>query len=132
MQYWLVKSEPSTYSWQDLLDEGVTCWDGVRNHQAKKHLASMKVGDQVLFYHSVKDKEVVGICEVTREGYPDPTDDTGKWVVVDVKPVKTLDKSVTLAEIKATPELAEVALVRQGRLSVMPLEKKEFELILTL
>ncbi|MEZ6187723.1 MAG: EVE domain-containing protein [Planctomycetota bacterium] len=130
--YWLVKSEPEAYSWQDLLDEGVGVWDGVRNYQARNNLRAMRKGDHVLFYHSVKAKEVVGICEVTREHYPDPTTDDDRWSVVEVKPIWALGTPVTLAQIKAEPSLSEVPLIRQSRLSVMPLEPEAFKAIVDL
>lgn len=130
MNYWLVKSEPYEYGYHHLESDGKTRWTGVRNYAARNNLREMKEGDLVFFYHSVKDKEVVGICKVTKEAYPDPTAEKGDWSVVDVVPVKRLNKPVTLKEVKATPELQNIALVRIGRLSVMPLEKEEFEKIL--
>lgn len=132
MNYWLVKSEPGEYSFEDLEHEGRTMWDGVRNYAARNHLRAMKEGDLVLFYHSVKQKEVVGICRVVREAYPDPTAEKGDWSVVDVVPLKRLKRPVSLKEIKAAPELQNIGLVRIGRLSVMPLSKEEFEKILEL
>jgi len=130
MNYWLVKSEPNEYGYHHLEEDGKTRWTGVRNYAARNNLREMKEGDLVFFYHSVKDKEIVGICKVTKEAYPDPTAEKGDWSVVDVVPVKRLNKPVTLKEVKATPELQNIALVRIGRLSVMPLEKAEFEKIL--
>ena len=130
--YWLAKSEPSTYAWDQLVEDGSTYWDGVRNYQARNNLASMRKGDLVLFYHSVKGCEIVGIMRVTAEAYPDPTTDDERWVVVDVEPVKRLKKPVSLAQIKADPSLREMALVRQSRLSVMPVEKPHFERLLKL
>jgi predicted RNA-binding protein with PUA-like domain len=130
MNYWLVKSEPNEYGYHHLEEDGKTRWTGVRNYAARNNLREMKEGDLVFFYHSVKDKEIVGICKVTKEAYPDPTAEKGDWSVVDVVPVKRLNKPVTLKEVKATPELQNIALVRIGRLSVMPLEKEEFERIL--
>ncbi len=132
MNYWLVKSEPYEYGYHHLEADGKTMWSGVRNYAARNNLRDMKEGDLVLFYHSVNDKEVVGICKVTKESYPDPTAEKGDWSVVDVVPVKRLNKPVSLKEVKATPELQNIALVRIGRLSVMPLEKAEFEKILEL
>lgn len=132
MNYWLVKSEPYEYGYHHLEADGKTMWSGVRNYAARINLRDMKEGDLVLFYHSVNDKEVVGICKVTKESYPDPTAEKGDWSVVDVVPVKRLNKPVSLKEVKATPELQNIALVRIGRLSVMPLEKAEFEKILEL
>jgi predicted RNA-binding protein with PUA-like domain len=131
-RYWLVKSEPSAYSWDDLVKAGEDVWDGVRNHQARNNLDTMKRGDLVLFYHSVHAREVVGIARVTREGYPDPTTDDPRWVAVDVAPVGPLAKPVTLSQIKNDAALKDVALVRQSRLSVVPLERNEFQRILTL
>lgn len=129
MNYWLVKSEPETFSWQDLVKKGFSCWDGVRNYAARNNLKAMKKGDQVLFYHSVIGTCVVGIAKVSREFYPDPTTDDDRWVAVDIVPVKELKNPVTLSVIKETPELRNIYLVRQGRLSVMPLKKEEFGLI---
>lgn len=129
MNYWLVKSEPFKYSWQDLLDDGSTYWDGVRNYQARNNLKKMKKGDLVLYYHSNKGLEVVGISRVTKEHYQDPTTDDERWVVVDIEPVETLNRPVTLKEIKSDEKLRDVALIKQSRLSVMPLEKKEFDII---
>lgn len=129
MNYWLMKSDPDTYSWEDLLQEKRTMWDGVRNYQARNNLQKMHHGDQVLFYHSF-DKEVVGLTEVVREPYPDPTADDDKWVVVDVVPVETFARKVSLAQIKEEPELQDIKLIRQSRLSVMPLTQDEFERIL--
>lgn len=129
MNYWLVKSEPGEYSFDDLLKDGSTVWSGVRNYAARNNLRAMKTGDNVLFYHSVDDKEVVGICKVSKESYPDPTANEGDWSAVDVVPVGKLNRPVHLSEIKQTPELVNIPLVRIGRLSVMPLEKKEYEKI---
>lgn len=120
MAYWLVKSEPFKYSWDRLVKEGRTHWDGVRNHQAANNLKAMKVGDRAFFYHSNEGLAVVGVCAIVREAYPDPSDASGRFVMVDVAPVAPLPRPVTLAEIKATPALAEMALIRQSRLSVMP------------
>lgn len=131
-QYWLVKSEPSAYSWDDLVREGEDLWDGVRNHQARNNLNSMKLGDLILFYHSVDAREVVGIARVTREGYPDPTTDDPRWVAVDLEPVRPLNKPVTLGQIKNDAALEDVALIRQSRLSVVPLRRPEFQHILKL
>ncbi|MBI1227873.1 MAG: EVE domain-containing protein [Bacteroidetes bacterium] len=132
MNYWLVKSEPGEYSFDDLLKDGTTVWSGVRNYAARNNLRAMKKGDPVLFYHSVDDREVVGVSEVSREFYPDPTAESGDWSAVDIVPVTKLNKLVHLSEIKKTDELQNIALVRIGRLSVMPLEKSEFEKILLL
>jgi predicted RNA-binding protein with PUA-like domain len=128
-RYWLTKSEPLKYSWDDLVKEGSTYWDGVRNAQARNNLASMKKGDLVLYYHSNEGKEVVGVAKVTKEAYPDPTTDDERWVVVDLAPLKPLKTPVTLAAIKADAKLADVALVKQSRLSVMPIAKPHFDRI---
>lgn len=131
-RYWLVKSEPEKYAWEQLVKDGSTCWDGVRNLQARNNLAAMGKGDLVLYYHSNVGKDVVGIARVTRTAYPDPTTQDERWVVVDLAPVKALARPVTLAEIKADRKLADIALVRQSRLSVMPIEEPAFERILAL
>jgi predicted RNA-binding protein with PUA-like domain len=128
-RHWLVKQEPTAYSWDDLVRDGRTTWDGVRNHQARGNLQAMQQGDRVLFYHSVKDPAVVGICEVVRTAYPDPTADDPGWVAVDLKPVRALARPVTLAAIKAEPALRDIPLVRQSRVSVMPLDKAAFDRI---
>ena len=130
MNYWLIKSEPGEYSFDDLERDGSTVWSGVRNYAARNNLRAMKLGDKVLFYHSVNDKAVVGICKVSREFYPDPTASEGDWSVVDVSPVCKFTKTVQLASIKETAELQDIALVRIGRLSVIPLQKSEFGKIL--
>jgi len=132
MNYWLVKQEPSAYSWETFVAEGGTAWTGVRNFQARNNLKSMRKGDRVLFYHSVEGKAVVGIAEVKREAYPDPTAEKGEWVCVDLVPVKPMKQPVTLEAIKAEPELANIALIRQSRLSVMPLTRVEYDKILTM
>lgn len=132
MKYWLVKSEPFKYSWQNFLDDGWTYWDGVRNYLARNNLKVMKSGDHVLYYHSNEGKEVVGVAEVIREYYQDPTIDDERWVVVDLKPVKTLKKPVTLQIIKADMRLKDIALIKQSRLSVMPVKKKEYDIIISL
>jgi len=129
MKHWLAKSEPSKYSWDDFVRDGSTYWDGVRNYQARNNLAAMKVGDEVLFYHSVDGKEVVGIARVSGESYPDPTTDDERWVVVDLEPVRAFAKPVTLADIKATASLADIALLKQSRLSVVPLSAREYKTI---
>ncbi len=129
-QYWLVKSEPFKYSWEKFNEDGRTFWDGVRNYQARNNLREMKEGDLVLFYHSNEGKEVVGIAKVVKEHYQDPTTDNANWVVVDLVPVESLKKSVTLEQIKAEQSLKDISLVRQGRLSVMPLKAEEFDKIL--
>jgi predicted RNA-binding protein with PUA-like domain len=129
VNYWLLKTEPSTYSWADLVRDKRTFWDGVRNYQARNNLQAMGKGDRALLYHSVGPKEVVGIAEVVREAYPDPTTEDQRWVVVDIKPAKALPSPVTLAAIKETPALGEIALIKQSRLSVLPLKAAEFNLI---
>lgn len=132
MNYFLVKSEPFKYSWDQFNKDGQTFWDGVRNYQARNNLKAMKVGDLVLFYHSNEGKEVVGIAKVVTEYYQDPTTEDTKWVVVDLAPVQTFEKPVTLEVIKADELLQNVALVKQGRLSVMPLKPEEFDRIVEL
>jgi predicted RNA-binding protein with PUA-like domain len=130
--HWLVKSEPSAYSWEDLIKDGKTAWTGVRNFQARNNLRSMRRGDLVLFYQSVTTPSVRGITKVTKEAYPDPTAKEGEWYCVDLEKTKPLPSPVPLAEIKEDPELAEIALIKQSRLSVMPLTKPEFDRILAL
>jgi predicted RNA-binding protein with PUA-like domain len=132
MSYWLVKSEPSTYSFAQLEKDGSTVWDGVRNYAARNHLKAMKKGDQVLFYHSNEGLEIVGIAKVGKEFYQDPTTDEEAWVVVDLKPHKRLKKPVSLAQIKTDKRLSEMALVRLGRLSVQPVTEKEWKVIMEL
>jgi predicted RNA-binding protein with PUA-like domain len=129
MSYWLVKSEPFKYSWEEFLKDGWTYWDGVRNYQARNNLNNMRKGDLVLFYHSNEGLEVVGIAKVIKEAYQDPTADDPRWVVVNLKPVETLRNPVPLNEIKKDKRLKDVALIKQSRLSVMPLRKEEFETI---
>lgn len=126
---WLVKQEPEAYSWNDFVRDGLTTWTGVRNFQARNHLRAMRKGDAVLFYHSVSEKAVVGIAQVTREAFPDPTAEEGDWSAVELKPVRVLKMPVTLEQIKAEPKLREIALLRNSRLSVQPLGKAEFDLI---
>lgn len=132
MNYFLVKSEPFKYSWEQFNKDGQTFWDGVRNYQARNNLKAMKEGDLVLFYHSNEGKEVVGMAKVVKEYYQDPTTEDKNWVVVDLAPVETFKKPVTLEVIKADAFLQDVALVRQGRLSVMPLKPEEFDRIVEL
>ena len=127
--YWLVKQEPEAFSWQDFTQSGETLWDGVRNYQARNNLRKMRAGDLVLFYHSVGPREVVGVAEVTGEAFPEPGDETGKWSVVRLVPRESLPRPVTLAEIKEESSLAEIALIKQSRLSVMPLRAAEFKKI---
>ena len=130
--YWLVKSEPDAYSWDDLVAEGKTSWTGVRNFTARNNLRSMHVGDEVLFYHSVSDKAAVGIAKVVRDAYPDPTAKEGDWTTVDLAPIKPLRHPVTLDQIKARRPLKNTSLVRQSRLSVHALTGAEFREILAL
>ncbi len=130
--HWLVKSEPFKYSWDDLVRDGSTYWDGVRNYTARNNLQAMKKGDLLLYYHSNEGKDVVGVARVTRSAYPDPTTDDERWVVVDLKPVQPLAEPVTLAAIKADPALRDIPLVKQSRLSVMPIPKPAFDRILKL
>lgn len=130
MNYWLVKQEPEAYSFDDLVKDGTTDWTGVRNFQARNNLKSMKKGDKVLFYHSVSEKSVVGVTEVSKEHYPDPTDEN--WSAVEIKAVKKLKNPVSLEQIKANGALNNIALVRQSRLSVLPLTKDEYEEILSM
>jgi len=128
----MVKQEPETYSWDDFVRDGSTDWSGVRNYQARNNLRSMKVGDKVLFYHSGKGKEVVGLAEVTKAAYADPTADDEQWVAVDLKPVKPLASAVQLAAIRYDKRLSQLPLIRQSQLSVMPLTKDEFDVIVSM
>lgn len=121
MNYWLLKSDPETYGWDDLVKEKKTAWTGVRNFQARNNLSAMKVGDKALFYHSLDDKAVIGTVEIIRAAYPDPTAKEGSWVCVDIRPVVRWKTPVTLATIKAHPSLKDVALLKQSQLSVMPI-----------
>ena len=130
--YWLVKSEPFKYSWDELVKDGSTYWDGVRNAQARNNLRAMKKGDLLLYYHSNEGKEVVGVARVTKESYQDPTTPDERWVVVDVVPVKALAEAVPLSVIKEDARLEGIALVKQSRLSVMPISKPHFDRILKL
>ena len=130
MNYWIIKSEPFKYSWEQFTKDGKTFWDGVRNYQARNNLREMRVGDLVLFYHSNEGKEVVGIAKVVGESYQDPTTDDTNWLVVDFAPVEPLKKPVTLAHIKADKKLKGINLVRQGRLSVVSIKGEEFDRIL--
>ena len=131
-RYWLMKSEPDVYGWDDLVAEGEGTWDGVRNYRARNNLAAMKVGDRAFFYHSNIGKEIVGIVEISVAGLTDPSDPDGKWAAVKVKPVRKLARAVTLKEIKATPALAEMELVKLSRLSVAEVRPDEWQLILSL
>ena len=130
MAYWLIKSEPSAYSWDQLVKDKKTSWTGVRNFQAQINLKAMKVGDRAFFYHSGEGKEIVGIAEVVKTAYPDATDKEGKSVTVDFKAVEPVKKKVTLAEIKADPKFKEMKLVRQSRLSVSPVSDEHWKLLL--
>lgn len=132
MKHWLVKQEPEAYPYAQLAKDGKTAWTGVRNFQARNNLRAMKKGDAVLYYHSVQEKAVVGICEVVREAYPDPTAEEGDWSVVDLKAVQALKRPVPLEEIKKHPALKGIALVRQSRLSVAPLNASEYKTLLHL
>ena len=129
-KFWLVKQEPSTYSWADFVGDGKTSWTGVRNYTARNNLRAMRKGDSVLFYHSVSDKAVAGTAKVLREAYPDPTATEGDWSAVDLAPEKALPRPVTLDEIKRNPRLKDIALLRLSRLSVQPLSSAEFQEIL--
>ena len=130
MAYWLMKSEPGSYSWQDLIRDGSTEWDGVRNNAARLHLKAMKRGDEAFFYHSMDERSVIGIMRIAREAAPDPRD--SDWVSVKVEPVRELERPVTLKEIKGEPKLAKMELIRQSRLSVAPVREEEWATILKL
>ena len=130
MKYWLLKSEPNAWSWDNQVKEGASMWDGVRNYQARNNLKEMKKNDLCFFYHSVRERSIVGIVKVVKEYYPDPTDKTERFVVVDVKATKKLKNPVTLDQIKENNKLKDIALVKQSRLSVMPLKKTEWDIII--
>ena len=132
MAYWLVKSEPYKYSWDQFEEDGQTYWDGVRNYQARNNLKAMKNGDLLLWYHSNKGLEIVGIAQIVGEAYQDPTTDNANWVVVDVKPVKKLDKPISLSDVKADFRLSQMSLARHGRLSVQPVKEEEWVVIMEL
>jgi predicted RNA-binding protein with PUA-like domain len=132
MNYWLVKSEPFKYSWDDFVKEGKSVWDGVRNYQARNNMKLMKKGDWVFFYHSNEGVEVVGLAEISKEFYQDPTTEDPRWVVVELKPIKKLAKTVTLKTMKSDERLSSLALIKQSRLSVTPVLKAEFDIILSL
>ncbi len=132
MAYWLIKSEPFKYAWEQFVADGSTFWDGVRNYAARNNLRSMKKGDLAFFYHSNEGLEIVGIAKVVKESYQDPTTDETAWLVVDFKPHQKLKKPVSLATIKATPSLANMALIRLGRLSVQPVLEEEWEIIMAM
>jgi predicted RNA-binding protein with PUA-like domain len=129
MNYWLLKSEPETYGWDDLVKDRRTNWDGVRNPQATRNLKAMKTGDRAFFYHSGEQRAIVGLCEIVKEFYPDPKDKTGRFGMVDVAALGPLKTPVSLQQIKSLPGLADFALVRQGRLSVVPVSKEQWKLI---
>lgn len=129
MNYWLIKSEPGTYSFEDLVSDKRTHWDGVRNYQARNNLKTMKVGDLCLYYHSVNEKSVIGVAKVVKEHYQDPTTDDTRWVVVDVQPEFPFKKHVSLAEVKQDDQLNDMVLVKNSRLSVQPVKKEEFDRI---
>lgn len=131
-RHWLIKQEPDTFSWDDFVKAGEAQWDGVRNYQARNNLRAMRNGDLAFYYHSGTGREIVGVAEVLREAYPDPTATGGDWSCVDFKPVKALKRPVSLTEIKADKRLENLLLVRHSRLSVMPMEAAEFEMILKL
>ena len=130
MKYWLLKSEPDAWSWNNQVKEGASMWDGVRNYQARNNLKKMKKNDLCFFYHSVTERSIVGIVKVVKEYYPDPTDKTDRFVVVDVKAIKKLKNPVSLDQIKENNKLKDIALVKQSRLSVMPLKKTEWDIII--
>ena len=130
MKYWLLKSEPDAWSWDNQVKEGASMWDGVRNYQARNNLKEMKKNDLCFFYHSVTERSIVGIVKVVKEYYPDPTDKTGRFVVVDVKATRKLKNQVSLDQIKENNKLKDIALVKQSRLSVMPLKKTEWDIII--
>ncbi len=128
MNYWLMKTEPGTYSWDDLVKDKKTVWDGVRNFQARNNLSAMKKGDRAFVYHSMSDKSIIGIAKIAKDGYPDPKDKD--WVVVDITPEKKLKKQISLADIKASKKLQNMVLVKNSRLSVQPVREEEFDIIL--
>lgn len=130
MKYWLIKTEPSTWSWQDQVEKNTTSWDGVRNYQASNNLKAMAVGDLCFFYHSVSDREIVGIVEVTKTYHPDPSDETRRFGMVEVKAARPLNNPVSLDSIKKEPRLSHLALLRQSRLSVMPIDETSWKIIL--
>ena len=129
MAYWLMKSEPGAYSWDDLVRDGSTYWDGVRNYQAANNMKKMKKGEKIFFYHSITEKQIVGVMEVTREYYPDHTDPSHRFGMVDVKPLAPVTRFVTLAQIKSESKLADLALIRQSRLSVLPIAATHWKIL---
>lgn len=130
MKHWLMKTEPGAYSWEDMLKDGNTYWDGVRNYQARNNLRDMQVGDLAFFYHSVKEKRIMGIVKIVRAAYQDPTVDDDRWVAVDIEPVETFENPITLADVKADDRLSEMVLVNNTRLSVQPVRAEEFDIII--
>ena len=131
MKYWLLKTEPETYSWNDLKKDGRTFWDGVRNYQARNFMKEMKRGDLALYYHSVNEKQILGIARIEREAYQDPSTDDDRWVAVDIVPVEDFNQPVTLSQVKDDPALADMVLVKNSRLSVQPVQKSEFDIIVS-
>jgi len=129
MAYWLMKSEPYEYSWSQLVADGLNSWNGVRNYQARNNLRAMQIGDRAFFYHSNEGREIVGVMEIVKTAYPDPSDETGRFDMVDVKPVMSVLTPVTLAQIKADPRLVDFALIRQSRLSVAPVRDSEWAML---
>ncbi len=129
MNYWLLKSEPQTWSWEDQVKAGTTHWDGVRNFQASKNLKAMEVGDLSFFYHSGKERQIIGLVKIIRTAYPDPTDPTGRFVMVDVETQSPFSSPISLSDIKQDPRLQHIALVRQSRLSVMPIDTQAWEIL---
>jgi predicted RNA-binding protein with PUA-like domain len=132
MKHWLVKQEPTAYSWQDFERDGSTAWTGVRNFQARNNLSAMKTGDRVLFYHSVVGKEIVGEATVSKEAFPDPTANEGSWISVELQPLRPFPRPVSLEQIKADPSLENIALIKQSRLSVMPISPAEYRRLIKL
>ncbi len=132
MNYWIVKSDPDSYSWQDLKKDKKTDWDGVRNYQARNNLKEMKIGDLVLIYESISTKDLVGISKVTKEHFPDPTTDDDRWIAVELEAFEELENPINLKEIKDTEELQNIALIKQARLSVMPVSREEFDKIIAM
>ncbi len=132
MAYWLMKSEPYEYSWSQLLADGLNSWNGVRNYQARNNLRAMQIGDRAFFYHSNEGREIVGVMEIVKTAYPDPSDETGRFDMVDVKPLMSVVTPVTLAQIKADPRLVDFALIRQSRLSVAPVRDSEWAILCAL
>lgn len=132
VKFWLVKSEPTTYSWQQMQEDKIVHWDGVRNYQARNNLRAMQLGDQAFFYHSNKEREIKGVVRVVREAYPDHTDESGKFDMVDLEFVKSLPRPISLQEIKSHPFLQNIALIKQSRLSVMPITENECHIIMTI